>query len=46
MNKMENKLMNYLNNIELEDNPYIDWSFFAVFSKVIEKMGGGVSCVS
>lgn len=46
MNELENKLMTYMNRTELEDKSYIDWSFFAVFSKVIEKMNGGVSCVS
>lgn len=46
MNEIENRMINYLNNTELENTSYVDWAFFAVFSKVIEKMNGGVSCVS
>lgn len=46
MNEFEEKMINYLNNTDLEYSYYVDWFFFSVFSKVIEKMNGGVSCDS
>lgn len=42
MDDIEIKMINYLNNADLEYTNYVDWFFFSVFSKVIEKMKGEV----
>lgn len=43
MSDLELRECNYLSNCSKYDNDEIDWSFFAIFSNVIEKLNGGVS---
>lgn len=45
MSNFEKREVDLLSNTNEYDNAEINWSFFALFSKILENVNGGVSYV-